>query len=171
ATCDPTKINGPLNTGPDSFKTREINVDNFTRLGDINIRGGETGTGPNPATSVVDAKEIFIRSGNLTVDNSFVAPGIWNELSSQFSNITANGGRVEVRAAGDVTISGNRLFFFPNSGIFGDIFGNLDSGIQGRAGAAVNPLTTLRDVPDISVEAGGTLRVLGLNASVHSERF
>ena len=38
ATFDPTTINGPLNTGPDSFKTREINVDNFTRLGDINIR-------------------------------------------------------------------------------------------------------------------------------------
>src|SRR5262245_5859378 len=38
ATFDPTKINGPLNTGPDSFKTREINVDNFTRLGDIKLR-------------------------------------------------------------------------------------------------------------------------------------
>ena len=78
ATFDPTKINGPLNTGPDSFKTREINVDNFTRLGDINIRGGATGPG-DPATSVVDAKEIFIRSGNLTVDNSLVFPGVWNE--------------------------------------------------------------------------------------------
>ncbi len=41
ATFNPTKINGPLNTDPDSFKTREINVDNFTRLGDINIRGGD----------------------------------------------------------------------------------------------------------------------------------
>ena len=33
ATFDnPTTINGPLNTGPDSFKTREINVDNFASL-------------------------------------------------------------------------------------------------------------------------------------------
>ena len=40
ATFDPAKINGPLSADPDPFKTREINVDNFTRLGDINIRGG-----------------------------------------------------------------------------------------------------------------------------------
>ncbi len=40
ATFNPAKINGPLNTDPDPFQTREINVDNFTRLGDINIRGG-----------------------------------------------------------------------------------------------------------------------------------
>ena len=161
ATFDPTKINGPLNTGPDSFKTREINVDNFTRLGDINIRGGETGTGPNPATSVVDAKEIFIRSGNLTVDNSLVFPGIWNTLAPQFSNLPADGGRVEVRVAGDVTITGNRR-----------IFSLADSGITVRGGGTTTAsLTTLRDVPDISVEAGGTVTVSGLNATVHSERF
>ena len=161
ATFDPTRINGPLNTGPDSFKTREINVDNFTRLGDINIRGAATGTGQNPATSVVDAKEIFIRSGNLTVDNSLVFPGIWNTLAPQFSNLPADGGRVEVRAAGDVTITGNRR-----------IFGLADSGITVRGGGTTTAsLTTLRDVPDISVEAGGTLTVSGLNATVHSERF
>jgi large exoprotein involved in heme utilization and adhesion len=157
ATFDPTKINGPLNTGPDSFGTREINVDNFTRLGDINIRGAAAGV----ATSLVDAKEIFIRSGNLTVDNSLVLPGIFTELG--LANSPANGGRVEVRAAGDVTITGNRLLF------------GLDSGIQARGGGpattATPPLTTLRDVPDISVEAGGTLTVSGLNATVHSERF
>jgi filamentous hemagglutinin family protein len=161
ATFDPTKINGPLNTGPDSFKTREINVDNFTKLGDINIRGAASGSGNNPATSLVDAKEIFIRSGNLTVDNSLVLPGIFGELfPTQFP--PANGGRIEVRAAGDVTITGNRRIF------------GLDSGIHARAGVPPStspPLTTLRDVPDISVEAGGTLTVSGLNATVLSERF
>jgi filamentous hemagglutinin family protein len=158
ATFDPTKINGPLNTGPDSFKTREINVDNFTRLGNINIRGAATGTGQNPATSLVDAKEIFIRSGNLTVNNSLVLPGIFNEVGLS-PNLPANGGRVEVRAAGDVTITGNRSIL------------GLDSGIHARAGATAPPLTTLRDVPDISVEAGGTLTVSGLNATIRSERF
>ena len=43
ATFNPTKINGPLSADPDPFQTREINVDNFTRLGDINIRGGASG--------------------------------------------------------------------------------------------------------------------------------
>jgi filamentous hemagglutinin family protein len=161
ATFDPTQINGPLTTGPVSFGTREINVDNFTRLGNINIRGAATGTGQNPATSLVDAKEIFIRSGNLTVDNSLVVPGIFNEVGLS-PNLPANGGRVEVRAAGDVTITGNRSIL------------GLDSGIHARGGAPLStpqPLTTLRDVPDISVEAGGTLRVSGLNAIVRSERF
>jgi filamentous hemagglutinin family protein len=158
AIFDSTNINGPLNTGPDSFKTREINVDNFTRFGDINIRGAATGTGPNPATSLVDAKEIFIRSGNFTVDNSLVVPGIFNEIGLS-PNLPANGGRVEVRAAGDVTITGNRSIL------------GLDSGIHARAGATAPPLTTLRDVPDISVEAGGTLTVSGFNAIVRSERF
>src|SRR5262245_32718481 len=154
ATFNPTQINGPLNTGPASFGTREINVDNFTRLGNINIRGAATGTGQNPATSLVDAKEIFIRAGNLTVDNSLVVPGIFNEVGLS-ANLPADGGRVEVRAAGDVTITGNRSIL------------GLDSGINARGGAPLAtplPLTTLRDVPDISVEAGGTLRVSGLNA-------
>ena len=158
ATFDPTTINGPLNTGPSSFKTREINVDNFTRLGNINIRGAATG---NPATSLVDAKEIFIRSGNLTVDNSLVMPGIFTELGLATS--PTNGGRVEVRAAGDVTITGNRSIL------------SFDSGIHARGGGPPNsstpPLTTIRDVPDISVEAGGTLTVSGLNATIRSERF
>jgi filamentous hemagglutinin family protein len=46
ATFNPTKINGPLSADPDPFKTREINADNFARLGDINIRGRSPGTKP-----------------------------------------------------------------------------------------------------------------------------
>ena len=155
ATFDPTTINGPLNTGPSSFKTREINVDNFTKLGDINIRGGAS-----PAASLVDAREIFIRSGNLTVDNSFVMPGLFADLGFPNSAV-ANGGRVEVRVAGDVTITGNRLIF------------SIDSGIRARAGSAVATRTTLtepRDAPDISVEAGRTLTVSGI-ATVRSEKY
>ena len=156
ATFNPTTINGPLSAGPDTFKTREINVDNFTRLGDINIRGG-----PAPGTSLVDAKEIFIRSGNLTVDNSFVMPGIFSDLGLANQAAVANGGRVEIRVAGDVTITGNRSIF------------NIDSGIRARAGSAsatATALTAPRDVPDISVQAGGTLKVSGV-ATVRSEKY
>ena len=40
ATFNPTQINGPLNTGPASFGTREINVDNFKAATSIQ-RGGD----------------------------------------------------------------------------------------------------------------------------------
>jgi filamentous hemagglutinin family protein len=156
ATFNPAKINGPLNTDPDPFQTREINVDNFTKLGDINIRGG-----PSPGTSLVDGKEIFIRSGNLTVNNSFVMPGIFADLGLANQAFVANGGQVKIRANGDVTVTGDRLIF------------NIDSGIRARAGSASATATTLtapRDVPDISVEAGGTLKVSGI-ATVRSEKY
>ena len=156
ATFNPAKINGPLNTDPDPFQTREINVDSFTRLGDINIRGG-----PSPGTSLVDGKEIFIRSGNLTVNNSFVMPGIFADLGLASQTAVANGGQVKVRVDGDVTVTGNRLIF------------NIDSGIRARAGSASATATTLtapRDVPDISVQAGGTFRVSGI-ATVRTEKY
>jgi len=156
ATFNPAKINGPLNTDPDPFQTREINVDNFTKLGDINIRGG-----PSPGTSLVDGKEIFIRSGNLTVNNSFVMPGIFADLGLASQAFVANGGQVKVRADGDVTVTGDRSIF------------NIDSGIRARAGSAsatATQLTAARDVPDISVQAGGTLKVSGI-ATVRSEKW
>lgn len=154
ATFNPAKINGLITSDPDPFHTRDINVDNFTKLGDINIRGGAA-----PGASLVDAKEIFIRSGNLTVDNSFVMPGIFSDLGLASQAAVANGGQVNVRVDDDVTISGNRLIF------------NIDSGIRTRAGSATaNQLTAPRDVPDISVEAGGTLRVSGI-ATVRTEKY
>jgi filamentous hemagglutinin family protein len=156
ATFNPAKINGPLNTDPDPFQTREINVDNFTKLGDINIRGG-----PSPGTSLVDGKEIFIRSGNLTVNNSFVMPGIFADLNLVSQAFAANGGQIKIRADGDVTVTGDRSIF------------GLDSGIRARAGSASATATTLtapRDVPDISVQAGGTLTVSGI-ATVRTEKY
>ena len=156
ATFNPAKINGPLSADPDPFQTREINVDNFTKLGDVNIRGA-----PSPGASIVDGKEIFIRSGNLTVDNSFVMPGLFADLNLASQAAIANGGQVKVRAASDVTVTGNRLIF------------NIDSGIRARAGSASATATTLtapRDVPEISVEAGRTLTVSGI-ATVRSEKY
>ena len=151
ATFNPAKINGPLSADPDPFQTREINVDSFTKLGDINIRGGRWARS-YPASSLVDGKEIFIRSGNLTVNDSFVMPGIFADLGLASQTAVANGGQVKVRVDGDVTVTGDRSIF------------NIDSGIRSRAGSASATATTLtapRDVPDISVEAGGTLTVSG----------
>jgi filamentous hemagglutinin family protein len=150
ATFDAAAINGPVTGDP---RTRDINVNNFTQLGDVNIVGGffaNFGLG-----SFVDGKEIFIRSGNLTIHNSLVLPGILAEFGIPFA--PANGGEVKVRADGNVTISGNAPIF------------GLDSGIHTRAGAT-GGISEPRDVPDISVEAGGTLTVSGL-AQIRSERF
>jgi large exoprotein involved in heme utilization and adhesion len=86
-------------------------------------------------------------------------PGIFADLGLASQAAVANGGQVNVRVDGDVTISGNRLIF------------NIDSGIRTRAGSATaNQLTAPRDVPDISVEAGGTLRVSGI-ATVRTEKY
>jgi filamentous hemagglutinin family protein len=160
ATFNPAKINGPLSADPDPFQTREINVDNFARLGDINIRGGAS-----PGASVVDAKEIYIRSGNLTVNNSFVMPGIFADLGLASQTAVANGGQVKVRADGDVTVTGDRLVFGTST------VPGIDPGIRTRAGSATaNQLTAARDVPDISVQAGGTLTVSGI-ATVRSEKY
>ncbi len=95
------------------------------------------------------------------MDNSFVMPGIFADLGLANQAAVANGGRVEVRAEGDVTVTGDRLIF------------DIDSGIRTRAGSASATATTLtapRDVPDISVEAGGTLKVSGI-ATVRSEKY
>ena len=90
------------------------------------------------------------------MNNSLVMPGIFAELgllnNQPRCGAVANGGQVNVRVAGDVTITGNRSIF------------GLDSGIRTRAGSAsatATQLTAPRDVPDISVQAGGTLTVSG----------
>lgn len=150
ATFDPVAINGPITGDP---RTRDINVDNFAQLGDVNIVGGffaNFGFG-----SLVDGKEIFIRSGNVTISDSLVLPGIFAEFGFPFP--PANGGEVEVRANGNVTITGNAPIF------------GLDSGIHTRGGAT-GGISEPRDVPDISVKAGGTLTVSG-RAQIRSERF
>ena len=171
ATFNPTKINGPLTTDPDPFQTREINVDNFTRLGNINIRGGAF-----PGVSLVDGKEIFIRSGNLTVDNSFVMPGLFADLGLAGQTAAANGGQVKIRANGDVTVTGDRGTFNFGVPLTGDgqiPDGSTGSGIRAKAGSASATATSLtgpRDVPDISIEAGGTLTVSGI-ATVRTEKY
>ena len=87
------------------------------------------------------------------MNNSLVMPGIFADLGLASQTAVANGGQVNVRVDGDVTVTGNRSIF------------DLDSGIRARAGSASATATTLtapRDVPDISVQAGGTLTVSGI---------
>ena len=45
-----------------------INTDGFTELGDINISGG----------SLIDGRDVYIRSGQLAIDDAIVWPGVFS---------------------------------------------------------------------------------------------
>ncbi len=54
--------------GEAAFDGTGFNVDAFPQLGNINIRGG----------SIVDAREVFIRGGNLVIDEAVIMPGAFS---------------------------------------------------------------------------------------------
>jgi filamentous hemagglutinin family protein len=155
ATFDPSRISGSLAQGVPT--DRDINVDNFTQLGTINIVGGRLGA--TLFGSVVDGKEIFIRSGQLVVNHGVVNPGFFAERNAPFP--PADGGQIRVKTSGDVTITGTVPVF------------GLDSGIHARAGSVAG-LPSPRDTPNIIVESGGKVTV-GTpqegRATVRSDRF
>jgi len=166
ATFNPTTISGSLIGGVPT--DRDINVDNFAQLGTVNIVGGVLRSGTNPPfPSVVDGKEIFVRSGQLVVNNAVVNPGYFNELQSSAFPQANDGGQIRVITSGDVTITGTLL-----------LFGNRDSGIHARAGTSSSSflpsLNSLRDAPDIIMESGGKITVgtpQAGQAVVRSDRF
>src|SRR5262249_57186449 len=112
---------------------------------------------------LVTGREFLWGSEIQTIKIPLVTPAFFMERRG-LKTPPAKGGGLGARAAGVVTIPANKSIF------------GFDGGIQTRAGgpptaAGPPPLTTLRDVPDISLEAGGTLRVSGFNAIVRSERL
>jgi len=113
-----------------------IDTNAFAQLGDIAISGG----------SIVDASNIYIRSGNLAIDESVVVPGAFAfELSFVGLSPLPDGGEVNIGVRNDMTISGTapELLTFAPPGIFvytGDPLGNV-----------VSPAA---EVPDINIDAG-----------------
>ena len=109
--------------------------------------------------SVVDGKEIFIRSGQLVINHGLVNPGFFAERNAPFP--PADGGQIRVITSGDVTITGTVPVF------------GLDSGIHARAGSVAG-VPSPRDTPDIIVESGGKITVgtpQAGRATVRSDRF
>ena len=149
-----------------------INADGFAQLGDINISGG----------SIVDAKNIYIRGGNLVIDESVLVPGGFAfELSFVGLSPLPDGGEVNVKVTDNLTMTGTDLEILTLAapGIFvytGDFFDispaakvpdvNIDAGsvsISGVAGISVT-----RNAPgengnvvinanDVTVEKGGSI--------------
>jgi filamentous hemagglutinin family protein len=73
-----------------------INTDGFAKLGDVTMSGG----------SVVDGREIFVRSGRLLMTDSALFPGFGLGRVPGLPLIAPNGGQVNVRVSDEVRIDG-----------------------------------------------------------------
>jgi len=103
-------------------------LNGFSQLGTIKIGRGPGADIFNTGASIVDAKEIFIRGGRLDIDNGVIVPGGFsNELSFVGLSPLPDGGQVNIKLTGDMTITGTDLdgLTFAPPGIFiysGDFF-------------------------------------------------
>jgi len=136
--------------GEATFDGRGFNVDAFPQLGDVNIK----------FRSAVDAREVFIRGGRLTIDDSLVMPGLFSP--PRLSGVpTPDGGEVNIKVTGAMTVTGQSALFTFRPGIY-----------TFNAAPTTTPTPTIpppRDVPDIHIQAG-SISVTGV-AGVQSERF
>lgn len=144
--------------GEAAFDGTGFNVDGFAQLGEINIAGGDIRAfgGEFLFASVIDGKEVFIRGGQLVMDNGLISPG----ASSLFTP-SPDGGEVDIRVTGDVSITATDV----------DFLSNLVPGIFTTAGSFLSPeLLPDAKVPDITIEAGGAFTLSGV-ASVKTDRL
>jgi filamentous hemagglutinin family protein len=125
-----------------------INTDSITHFDDVNIVAGFFG-------SVVDAQDVFIRADNFVIDNSIVFPGTFSQLG--VSPLQPNGGVIDVKVAGDMSVTGSAPVF------------GVPAGITSRTGFTDN-FTTRADAQDINIDVGGSLLVSGL-ATIRGERY
>lgn len=121
-----------------------IGVDGFAQLGETNIKGN----------SFVDARDVYIRSGQLTIEDATVFPGLLSLLGQP--SPPPDGGSVDIEASGDVTITatGGPVLNLP--------------GIQTFAGSPGDVVPG--DVPDIHIVAD-SLSLAGPQASIQAARL
>ncbi len=131
--------------GEATFDGTGFNVAGFSKLGDVNIRGG----------SLVDGKDVFIRSGQLTIDNGAIAP---QELSLFGLAPPAFGGVVDIDVRGSVNIRGTQ--FDPVTG--------LPAGIIVFSGNPFDLPAGEGKVPDVNIRAQ-SVSISGL-AGIQSNR-
>jgi filamentous hemagglutinin family protein len=133
--------------GEAAFDGTGFNVDGFTKLGDINLRG----------RSIVDGKEVFIRGGRLVIDNSLIMPGAFAFLGAP--GVPApNGGEVNIKVTNDVTVTGTalepRTQAPPGILVFNGAFGSIAQTAK---------------VPDVRIDAG-SVNLSGLT-SIQTDRL
>ena len=122
----------------------------FAQLGQINITGG----------SIVDAKNVFIRGGDLAITSAAIIPGFFTVVAPTATSNGApappvGGGEVNIRVANGVTIGGP--------------FNLFPSGIQFVGPVGANGSIVAADVPNITIQAG-SFRLLGQPATIQSRQ-
>jgi filamentous hemagglutinin family protein len=138
---------------PGEVTLKPIDTSGFAKLGDVTMTGG----------SVVDAREIFVRSGRLLMTDSALAPGFARNrgsTSSPIPLITPDGGQVDIRLSDEVRIEG-----------FTAVGGIVAPGIRTFAG--VTPPGSFDriggEVPSILIDAN-SLSMRGPGASIRATR-
>jgi filamentous hemagglutinin family protein len=114
--------------GEATFDNSTITVDGFAQLGNINIMGG----------GIVDGKEVFIRGGQLTVQDATVFPGLFWLAGEPVAPPDGGGVNIEVSGAVNITSVVGPILTFP--------------GIETQGGSTAG--VVLGDVPDIKITAG-----------------
>lgn len=141
----------------------------FTELGDVSIVNG----------SVIDSTDVYIRGGNVTIENSIIAPGFfylpyfYSSLSNPYglnilgpfptptegSQIVApNGGNIDISATNQVNIIGNSPLIIPVLYPGFEYLGlqmlprpNFENYVAGITTYGGNPLTPLVGAPATDV--------------------
>jgi hypothetical protein len=128
------------------FDGTNVDVTQVSQLGDILIQG----------ETIIDAGEVYIRGGQLTIENSFVFPGGISRIFGAF--VPPNGGTVDVMVTNDMTISADARVFGFNSGIR-SLAGPIDDSDPANA----------FDAADITIRVGSL--TLDGPVRISSERF
>jgi filamentous hemagglutinin family protein len=144
--------------GEASFDGKSFNVDSFSQLGDINIKGGQIFGGGLMFPSYVDGKEVFIQGGQLVINNALIWPGFFSLFGL---GPLPDGGEVNINVRGAVNITGTDVEPF---------LGNAP-GIFTIAGSLFEPPEFFPNakVPDVTINAG-SLTIAG-QASVQTARL
>ena len=134
-----------------AFDGSGFNVDSFPQLGQINIRGG----------SIVDAKNVFIRGGDLAITSATIWPGFFTVVvsfptSNGVPAPLAGGGEINIRVANRVTIDGPQLL--------------TPSGIQ-FVGPLPGGSIVAADVPNITIQVDrGSFQLSGRPATARANQ-
>lgn len=138
--------------GEATFDGTGFNTGGLAQLGNVRIQGG----------SIVDGREVFIRGGQLVINEAVILPGASSLPAFGGLGPPPDGGEVNIDVRGAVTIIGTAPEFFTNAPPGVLVFNGFIDPISG-------PVPVPGKVPDVTINAGSVL--LSGFASLQSNRF